>query len=68
LIDDFAVSEPRHWLSVGEALLSHVSILLHGHGAVQIVAVCADRDLAKTEVLRRSDLTTASSWWTKLLR
>ena len=68
LVDDFAVSEPRHWLSIGEALLSHVSTLLHEHGAAQIVATCADRDLAKAEVLRRSDLTIASNWWTKPLR
>src|SRR5262249_46524466 len=50
LIDDFAVAEPRHWLGIGEALLSHVSTLVHEHGAAQIVAVCADRDLAKAEV------------------
>jgi ribosomal protein S18 acetylase RimI-like enzyme len=68
LIDDFAVSEPRYWLSIGEALLSHVSTLLHEHGAAQIVAVCAERDLAKAEVLRRLDLTVASNWWTKSLR
>ncbi|HYD05069.1 MAG TPA: N-acetyltransferase [Reyranella sp.] len=68
LIDDFAMAEPRHWLAIGEALLSHVSTLLHEHGAAQIVAVCADRDLAKAEVLRRSDLTIASNWWTKPLR
>jgi ribosomal protein S18 acetylase RimI-like enzyme len=68
LIDDFAMSEPRHWLGIGEALLSHVSTLLHEHGAAQIVATCADRDLAKAEVLRRSDLTIASNWWTKPLR
>jgi ribosomal protein S18 acetylase RimI-like enzyme len=68
LIDDFAVVEPRHWLAVGEALLSHASTLLHEHGAAQIVVVCADRDLAKVEVLRRSDLTVASNWWTKPLR
>src|SRR6476620_3529909 len=67
LIDDFAVLEPRYWLSIGEALLSHVSTLLHEHGAAQIVVVCAERDLAKAEVLRRSDLTIASSWWTKPL-
>jgi GNAT superfamily N-acetyltransferase len=68
LIDDFAVLEPRHWLSIGEALLSHVSTLLHEHGAAQIVVACADRDLAKVEMLRRSDLTIASNWWTKPLR
>jgi len=68
MIDDFAVSEPRHWLTIGEALLSHVSTLLHEHGAAQIIAVCAERDLAKAEVLRRSDLTVASSWWTKALK
>ena len=68
LIDEFAVLEPRHWLSVGEALLSHATTLLHEHGAAQVVAICADRDLAKAEVLRRSDLTIASNWWTKPLR
>jgi hypothetical protein len=68
LIDDFAMAEPRHWLAIGEALLSHASTLLHEHGAAQIVVVCADRDLAKAEVLRRSDLTIASNWWTKPLR
>jgi ribosomal protein S18 acetylase RimI-like enzyme len=67
LIDDFAVLEPHHWLGIGEALLSHATTLLHEHGAAQIVAVCADRDLPKAEVLRRSDLTIASNWWTKPL-
>jgi GNAT superfamily N-acetyltransferase len=67
LIDDFCVLDPRLWLSVGEALLSHVSTLIHEHGGVQIVVVSADRDLAKTEMLRRSDLTIAANWWTKPL-
>jgi GNAT superfamily N-acetyltransferase len=67
LIDDFCVAEPHLWLSVGEALLSHVTTLIHEHGGVQIVVVSADRDLAKTEMLRRSDLTIASNWWTKPL-
>ena len=56
-----------HWLAIGEALLSHVSTLLQEHGAAQIVVACADRDLAKAEVLRRFDLTIASNWWTKPL-
>ena len=68
LIDDFCVIEPRHWLTIGEALLSHATTLIHEHGAVQILVTCADRDLAKTEVLRRSDLTIASNWWTKPLK
>jgi GNAT superfamily N-acetyltransferase len=68
LVDDFYVAEARQWLSVGEALLSHVSTLVHEHGAAQIVVTCADRDLAKTEMLRRADLAIASSWWTKPLR
>jgi hypothetical protein len=68
LIDDFCVLEPRLWLSIGEALLSHASTLIHEHGGAQIVVVSADRDLAKTEMLRRSDLTVASNWWTKPLR
>lgn len=68
LIDDFCVAEPHFWLSVGEALLSHASTLIHEHGGVQILVVSADRDLAKTEMLRRSDLSIASNWWTKPLR
>ncbi len=67
LIDDFCVAEPHHWLTIGEALLSHATTLLHEHGAGQIVVVCGDRDLPKAEMLRRSDLTIASSWWTKAL-
>jgi GNAT superfamily N-acetyltransferase len=68
LIDDFCVAEPHLWLSIGEALLSHATTLIHEHGGVQIVVVSADRDLAKTEMLRRSELTIASNWWTKPLR
>ena len=68
MVDDFCVLEPQHWLTVGEALLSHASTLIHEAGAAQIVVVGADRDLAKTEMLRRSDLTIASNWWTKPLK
>jgi ribosomal protein S18 acetylase RimI-like enzyme len=68
LVDDFCVLEPHHWLTVGEALLSHASTLIHEAGAAQIVVTGADRDLAKTEMLRRSDLTIASNWWTKPLK
>lgn len=68
LVDDFCVIEPRYWLTIGEALLSHASTLIHEHGAVQILVTCADRDLTKIEVLRRSDLTIASNWWTKTLK
>jgi ribosomal protein S18 acetylase RimI-like enzyme len=68
MIDDFCVLEPHHWLTIGEALLSHASTLIHEAGAAQIVVVSADRDLAKAEMLRRSDLTIASNWWTKPLK
>ena len=68
LVDDFCVVEPHHWLTIGEALLSHATTLIHEHGAAQVVVVCGDRDLPKAEMLRRSDLSIASSWWTKPLR
>ena len=68
LIDDFCVAEPHHWLTIGEALLSHATTLIHEHGAAQVIVACGDRDLPKAEMLRRSDLTIASSWWTKPLR
>ena len=38
LVDDFCVATPQHWLTTGEALLSHVSTLIHEAGAAQIVA------------------------------
>lgn len=67
LIDDFCVLEPHHWLTTGEALLSHATTLIHEHGAVQLLVTCPDRDLAKAQTLRRSDLTIASNGWTKPL-
>lgn len=67
LIDDFCVLEPRLWLTLGEALLSHVSTLIHEHGGAQIVVISVDRDLGKVEMLRRSGLTIASNWWTRAL-
>ena len=67
LVDDFCVAESHQWLTTGEALLSHATTLIHESGAVQIVVVCGDRDLAKAEMLRRSELTIASNWWTKPL-
>ena len=33
LVDDFCVDEPNHWLTTGEALLSHASTLIHEAGA-----------------------------------
>ncbi len=68
LVDDFCVAEMHQWLSIGEALLSHATTLIHEAGGAQIVVVCGDRDLAKAEMLRRSDLTIASNWWTKPLK
>ena len=67
LVEDFCVVDLHHWLTTGEALLSHATTLIHEAGAAQIVVVCGDRDLAKAEILRRSDLTIASNWWTKPL-
>ena len=67
LIDDFCVLEPRLWLTLGEALLSHASTLIHEHGGAQIVVISVDRDLGKAEMLRRSGLTIASNWWTRAL-
>lgn len=68
LIDDFCVAEPHHWLTIGEALLSHVTTLIHEHGGARIVVVCGDRDLPKAQMLRRSELSIASNWWTKALK
>lgn len=66
-IDDFCVSEPPLWSTVGQALLRAAQAALREAGAAQIVVVCADEDEPKADMLRAAELTIASNWWTKAL-
>ncbi len=68
VIDDFCVSNDKHWLSTGSELLNAVSTALRSRDVAQVVVVCGDRDLAKAEFLRRSGYSIASNWWTQPLR
>lgn len=63
-IDDFCVSDPGLWSSVGRALLKEARRVLEREGAAQVVVVCGDADRPKADLLRSEELTVASNWWT----
>ncbi len=62
LIDDFAVASPELWDSVGEALFREVAEEAKRRGAVGAVAICAHRDTAKREFVRRLGMRIVSEW------
>ncbi|WP_193171868.1 N-acetyltransferase [Nisaea nitritireducens] len=66
-VDDFCVISPDLWLVAGRPLLAETRRRVRERGAVQIVVVCGDRDIAKAELLRREKLSIASNWWTQPL-
>jgi hypothetical protein len=68
MIDDFVVSDPKLWSTIGGALLRDVERRGKEQGAVQMVAVCGDSDGAKKSFLKREGLTIASSWFTRPLK
>jgi hypothetical protein len=63
VIDDFCVSSPDKWLSVGKPLLDAVFEVAKKHGAVQAIVVCGHWDEAKREMLKAIGCTMASEWW-----
>jgi GNAT superfamily N-acetyltransferase len=62
-IDDFCVSEPGLWPTVGRALLEEARAVLRREGVAQVVVVCGAADEPKSELLRSEELTIASNWW-----
>ena len=62
-IDDFCVSEPGLWPTVGRALLEEARTVLKREGVAQVVVVCGAADGPKSELLRSEELTIASHWW-----
>lgn len=65
-IDDFALADPTtaRWQGIGGALLDAVLPEASSRGAVQVVVVCPQRDIAKRRMLRQRGLTVASEWYT----
>jgi len=64
LIDDFYVKSDGLWVTAGAALLDAARAALKAGGYAQIVVVGVQRDDAKNALLRRTDLSLASNWWT----
>lgn len=67
VVDDFTVSDPADWPTIGVDLLRAVQQAAHLRGATQIVVVTAHLDTAKRTVLAASGLSTASEWWVSAL-
>ena len=66
-VDDYWVREKADWETVGDALLGAVSEEARRRGACQMVVVCAQRDLPKSQMLRKQAYTVASEWWVRPL-
>ncbi|HEX8094593.1 N-acetyltransferase [Jatrophihabitans sp.] len=67
LIDDFTVTAPDSWPTVGLDLLRAVSDAARERGAVQVVVITAFEDIAKRSALQAAGLDIASEWWTRPL-
>lgn len=61
-IDDFVVSAPLQWDTVGRELLVHARTWLRQRGAVQVVVVAGFHDEAKRALLDSEGLRVASTW------
>ena len=62
VVDDFAVSAPEHWDTLGVALLTEVSSQAQARGAVLLVVVCGHLDLSQRAMLGATEFSIASEW------
>ena len=63
-LDDYCVVDESRWPDVGRALLEAVKDAGRVKGWRQIVVISAEKDLQKSEFLKASGLSIASTWWT----
>lgn len=63
LIDDFCVSRPSMWKSVGSQLISELTQIAKTKGAVQTLVVCGGHDEPKRQFLKSLRLTKVSEWF-----
>ncbi len=63
VVDDFVVSRPEVWSTVGMALLNAVREQADGLGAQLSVVVCGHLDEPKRMMLRASGFSIASEWY-----
>jgi GNAT superfamily N-acetyltransferase len=66
-LDDYCVVRENRWHDVGLALLNAVKEAGRTRGWRQIVVISAEKDIAKSEFLKASGLSIASTWWTTQL-
>ncbi len=64
MVDDFAVSSPAKWQTVGLALLTEATAQAKERGAVLSVVVCGLLDEPKRAMLRAGGASIASEWYT----
>ena len=63
MVDDFTVSSPELWGTLGRALLTDASTEAKARGAVLSVVVCGHLDKAKRLMLQENGSTIASEWF-----
>jgi len=68
MIDDFVVSDPSLWSTVGVALRDETERRAAMAGAVLSVTVCGQRDEAKRQVLLESGSHVASEWHIRAIK
>jgi hypothetical protein len=68
MIDDFVVSDPSLWSTVGVALRDETDRRAAMAGAVLSVTVCGRRDEAKRQTLLESGAQVASEWYVRAIR
>ncbi|MBU6140727.1 MAG: hypothetical protein KGP29_04115 [Proteobacteria bacterium] len=66
MIDDFCVKSPNLWLSTGLELLNEITSRAKSKGAKQILLVCGNHDLEKSQLLEKAKLSVASKWYVGL--
>lgn len=63
-LDDYCVVHEDRWHDVGLALLDAVKEAGGARGWRQVVVISAEKDISKSEFLKASGLSIASTWWT----
>ncbi|MGI4775813.1 MAG: hypothetical protein ACRYE9_02635 [Janthinobacterium lividum] len=63
MIDDFCVSAPALWNSVGKFLISELKTFTESRKISQILIVSGAHDIDKKQLLKDNDLSLASEWF-----
>lgn len=63
MIDDFCVSSPTLWETVGKALIKGIKADANAKGAAQVLVVCGSHDYPKRKFLGEQNLSIASEWF-----